>query len=176
VALVHHPVLSRAGEVLTTTITNIDLHDISRCVSTYGLEALYVVHPFESQRLLTERILRHWIDGAGGKRIPDRSVALRVIRVVTDLDEALADFGDAQVWTTAAHAEGQVLSFGDARPLVEADGAPIVLCFGTGWGLAPALIESAAQRLEPIKALRDSGYNHLSVRAAVAITLDRLFG
>src|SRR5690606_14363961 len=36
--LVHHPVLDRAGEVVTTAITNLDLHDIARSAHTYGLE------------------------------------------------------------------------------------------------------------------------------------------
>ena len=51
-----------------------------------------------------------------------------------------------------------------------------MLCFGTGWGLAPEIHARATLRLEPIRAHHDTGYNHLSVRAATAITFDRLFG
>jgi hypothetical protein len=178
VALIHHPVLGRGGEVLTTTITNLDLHDISRCVRSYGAHALYAVHPYESQRMLAERIREHWVHGAGGKRIPDRAKALEVLRVVADFDAACADLGQGvEVWTTAAQASaGEVMRYSDARARLSEGSAPVMLCFGTGWGLAPQLLERADVRLEPIAALADTGYNHLSVRAAAAITLDRLLG
>jgi len=176
-ALLHYPVLARGGEVVTTTLTNFDSHDISRCVKAYGLAAFYIVHPLSSQRLLAERIRQHWVEGAGGKRIPDRGAALSVLRVVSTLDEACRDLGaDTQIWTTAAAAQGEVTSYRAARDLIECDGPPVMLCFGTGWGLAPTLLADANVRLEPIVAKRDTGYNHLSVRSAVAISLDRLFG
>jgi len=49
---------------------------------------------------------------------------------------------------------------------------PHVLLFGTGWGLAPAVLQEADAVLRPIRG-RDA-YNHLSVRCAAAILLDRL--
>ena len=52
----------------------------------------------------------------------------------------------------------------------------VLLVFGTGWGLAPAIIERAAVRLCPIESPRPDGFNHLSVRAAAAIIFDRLLG
>ncbi len=182
VALLHYPVLGRGGEELTTTITNLDLHDIARCVRAYGLDAFYVVHPYESQRTLAERIQRHWVSGAGGKRIPDRSLALEVLRVVPDLETARADLSGGEpervaLWTTAAADQGrEVVSYPAARVAFEQRRQPIMLCFGTGWGLAPRVLDEAAVQLEPITARRDLGYNHLSVRAACAITLDRLLG
>ena len=51
---------------------------------------------------------------------------------------------------------------------------PHLLVFGTGWGLAPEVIERADLVLEPICGPTD--YNHLSVRSAAAIILDRLRG
>jgi hypothetical protein len=182
VALVHHPVLGRDGKILTTTITNLDLHDMARSTSTYGLDALYVVHPFSSQRLLAERIIGHWIDGSGGKRIPDRATALKCVHVVEDIDGALADLSNEEekrpeIWTTAAVAPGsEPVSFAAAKESLAQDGPPVLLVFGTGWGLAPEVHERAAQYLAPIHAREDSGFNHLSVRAACAIALDRLFG
>ena len=53
-----------------------------------------------------------------------------------------------------------------------ADGMPQVILFGTAWGLAPELLDSADQVLKPIEGT--GRYNHLSVRSAVAIILDRL--
>ena len=46
----------------------------------------------------------------------------------------------------------------------------MLLAFGTGWGLAPEVIEHADALLEPIRAARGD-YNHLSVRSACAIAL-----
>jgi hypothetical protein len=178
VALVHHPVLGRGGELLTTSITNLDVHDLGRCVLAYGLEALYVVSPLASQRLLCERIREHWVNGAGGRRIPDRATALAAVRVVADLEEARrAVGGEVESWTTAAEPRGgAVTPYAEARRLLAGDGPPVLLLFGTGWGLAPALLDAAAVRLEPVRAARDTGFNHLSVRAACAVVLDRLFG
>jgi hypothetical protein len=50
---------------------------------------------------------------------------------------------------------------------------PTLLLFGTGHGLSDRVLQRAEVFLEPIRG--PSAFNHLSVRAAVAITLDRLF-
>jgi hypothetical protein len=179
VALLHHPVLGRGGEVLTTTLTNLDIHDMSRCARCYGMHAMYVVHPFESQRLVADRMQRHWVDGPGGKRIPDRATALRVLRVMATLTEATADLGEGgpvEIWTTAARDGEAATTYAEAKQLVSEPGPPVLLLFGTGWGLAESVLAAAARRLEPIRSSRDPSFNHLSVRAACAITLDRLFG
>ncbi len=83
-ALLHHPVLDRAGETMTTAITNLDLHDMARSARTYGVEALFVVHPVAAQRLLAERIRTHWVEGSGKRRIPDRADAMELLRVVPE--------------------------------------------------------------------------------------------
>ena len=49
-----------------------------------------------------------------------------------------------------------------------------MILFGTGWGLAPAVLDQADVFLAPLKGAHPEGYNHLSVRAACAIILDRL--
>jgi hypothetical protein len=178
IALVHHPVLDRAGEVVTTAITNLDLHDIARSARTYGLGAFHVVHPVAAQRLLAERVREHWVEGSGKRRIPDRAVALERIVVTPSLDatfELLGGRDRLDLWTTAARGD-DVTAFSVARERLEAAEKPILILFGTGWGLAKPLIASADVRLEPIRPKRESGYNHLSVRAACAIVLDRLFG
>lgn len=182
-ALVHHPVLDREGGIVTTAITNLDLHDMARSARTYGAQALFVVHPIAAQRLLAERIRQHWVSGSGRKRIPDRALALEIVRVVPALEdvyEALAGAegrGGVEVWSTAAAARGaSVTTYAEARERLAAAGRPVVIAFGTGWGLAPEVVLGADVRLEPIRARADTGYNHLSVRAACAITLDRLLG
>ncbi|HQK80165.1 MAG TPA: RNA methyltransferase [Syntrophales bacterium] len=50
-----------------------------------------------------------------------------------------------------------------------------MLVFGTGWGLADSIVARADCSLPPVRGGSD-GYNHLSVRSAVAVVLDRLFG
>lgn len=181
-ALVHYPVLDRSGGTVTTAITNLDLHDMARSARTYGAERLFVVHPVAAQRALAERIREHWVSGSGKRRIPDRAVALDVLSVVPSLEDAYAALSSAgrpgiELWTTAAASRGQpVTTFTAARERIERASRPVLIAFGTGWGLAPEIIADADVRIEPIRAAADTGYNHLSVRAACAITLDRLLG
>lgn len=182
-ALVHWPVLDREGGVVTTAITNLDLHDLSRSARSYGASDVYVVHPVAAQRKLAERIRDHWVGGSGKERIPDRAEALDLLRIVPSLDDARAaltasDEGRAhEVWITAAAARGgAVTGWKDARARLEAAAGSVLVLFGTGWGLPPDLCAAADVRLEPIHGAHGSGYNHLSVRAACAITLDRLRG
>lgn len=177
VALVHHPVLDREGGTVTTAITNLDLHDFARSSRTYAVERVYVVHPVHAQRALTLRIREHWATGAGGRRFPTRARALELLEPVESIDEALALHGGAEraeLWTTSA-ARGTV-AWRDARATLEGEGAPVLLAFGTGWGLAADVMERAAVCIEPLRSASGDGYNHLSVRSACAIALDRLRG
>ena len=180
IALLHHPVLDRSGATVTTSITNLDLHDMARSARSYGASELFVVHPVHAQRLLAERIRDHWVEGSGKKRIPDRATALEILQVVPALEDVYAAFGgraQLQLWTTGASARsGSIVSYARAREILARSPLPVVIAFGTGWGLADAILEAADLRLEPIRAHNDAGYNHLSVRAACAITLDRLLG
>jgi hypothetical protein len=180
-ALVHYPVLDGKGDLVTTAVTNLDVHDLARSSKTYGCSDYFIVHPIAAQRELVERILSHWTDGSSGRRIPDRREALTVLRIVDSLSAAIDALGgrDAvEIWATAARKLGPTVSFADARARLEDDGdgkRAVLLVFGTGWGLAPSLIEGADALLEPIQAMNHA-YNHLSVRAACAIALDRLCG
>lgn len=176
-ALVHYPVLDRQGAVVTTAITNLDLHDIARSVHTYGLEALYVVHPVAAQRELARKVKEHWTAGSGARRIPDRTPALSGLEIVETLEGAVKACGpDTEVWTTSAHARGASLTHAEGRERLASDGAAVLIVFGTGWGLADSVTERAQAHLEPIISQRPDGYNHLSVRAAAAILFDRLLG
>lgn len=178
VALIHHPVYNKTGEVVTTAITNLDLHDISRTARTYGLAGYYVVNPQPAQRELAGRILGHWRDGYGAIYNPNRTDALSVLRVVETLDDAVAGIENAHgvrpivVATAARNIEGSV-GYGDMRVKL-AEGIPVIVLFGTGWGLTDEFLASADMVLKPVET--GSGYNHLPVRAAVAIILDRLVG
>lgn len=181
-ALIHYPVLDRSGGIVTSAITNIDLHDISRSSHSFGLSDFFVVHPVQAQRVLASRIQTHWVEGSGGRRIPDRVPALGTMRVVPSLDAAVEELAarsgaEVEIWTTAAREqERPLLRFAEARQRIAQDGPPVLICFGTGWGLGPEIHARATHQLEPIRSPRADGYNHLSVRAAVAIILDRVLG
>ncbi|HVU02719.1 MAG TPA: RNA methyltransferase [Polyangiaceae bacterium] len=176
VALIHHPVVDRSGDTVTTAITNLDVHDIARSSHTFGVGRFFVVHPVSAQRELVSRIVNHWVEGSGAKRIPDRKPAMECVRLVSTLDEAVLALGEGtEIWVTSASDGGRpCTSIAAARAALRDPGPPVLLCFGTGWGLANAVLERATTRLEPIRSPRADGYNHLSVRAAVAIILDRL--
>jgi hypothetical protein len=178
IALVHFPVLDGGGALVTTAITNLDVHDLARSAKTYGVVDYFVVHPIEAQRELVGKILAHWSEGSSGRRIPARKDALALVRPVASLDDVWARFGgreNVEVWITAARDVGAALGFDDARRKLAEDGRPVVIVFGTGWGLAPSVIASADAALAPVRSLH-AEYNHLSVRAACAIVLDRLLG
>ena len=172
IALVHHPVLDKEGAIVTTALTNMDVHDLARSATTYGCTDFFVVHPVEVQRELVTRIVTHWTEGSSAKRIPDRKDALAVVRSALRLEDAIEKLGDCEIWATAARTLDRELSWADARATLATDGKPVLLVFGTGWGLAPVITERAHAILAPIRGA--GAFNHLSVRAACAIALDRL--
>ena len=176
IALVHHPVLDGQGTIVTSAITNLDVHDLARSSRTYGVSDYFVVHPITAQRELVEKICAHWQTGSSGRRIPDRKLALELVRTVSSLDDAYAALGGRsaiEVWATAARQLGS-LEGSAARTRAREGEKPLLLLFGTAWGLAPAIALSADAVLAPIQG--GAEYNHLSVRAACAIVLDRLRG
>jgi hypothetical protein len=175
-ALVHYPVLDRRGEEVTTAVTNLDLHDLARTARTFGVDRLYLVTPVEAQRTLVDRILRHWREGFGASYNPDRREALELVEIADTLDEALARWeaavGEPAVPILTGARERNGLSFAGCRDLGR--DFPLLLVLGTGWGLAPALFERGWRVLTAVRGTAE--YNHLPVRAAAAVILDRLRG
>lgn len=185
-ALVHYPIKDRSGNVVTTSVTNLDVHDLSRLSRTYDLAGYFVVTPIEAQRELVGRILSHWSPGgAGAARVPKRAEALSICQTITSLQEAsdviAARHGKRPRWVaTSAQLppRGPALSYEalrrDLLPVSESDAVPLLLIFGTGHGLTDDLLEQCDDVLEPLRG--GASYNHLSVRTAAAIILDRLLG
>jgi tRNA (guanine37-N1)-methyltransferase len=176
VALVHHPVVDRTGAVVTTALTNFDVHDLARSAMTYGLAGYHVVTPITSQRDKAVHIAKLWIEDQHGQH---RAQALQLVRVAASIGDAIADIGpDTVVVATSARPGAFPGARRTTAPELVADLAfdprNVLLLYGTGWGLAEELIPSVSRVLEPIDA--GTGWNHLSVRSAAAITLDRLFG
>ena len=179
VALLHHPVLDRNGKVVTTALTNLDLHDIARASRTFELGGYFVVTPVQKQRELASRIVGHWVDGKGALANSRRRKALDLVQVANDLDEVVSSVekthGVAPVLVaTTADSKSRIVVPSDElfrRP--ETVNRPVVLVFGTGWGLTREVLDGVDLLMEPI--LGPGDYNHLSVRSAVAIYLARLF-
>jgi hypothetical protein len=178
-ALVHHPVRDRDGHPLTSAITNVDVHDIARSARTFGLAGYYVVSPIAAQRLVVDRILEHWRSGAGAKRVPERSEALSRCHPIASIEEAAQEIerahgaGPEWVVTEARPVGRTIVSYEEARAHLALPGRPALVLFGTAHGLHASVIDRAELVIEPIRGVE--AYNHLSVRAAAAITFDRLF-
>ena len=178
VGLVHHPVYDKRKEVVASAVTNFDIHDIARCTRTYGLGGFYVITPLESQVRLTERIIRHWVEGAGASYNPTRKESLSLVWVTRSIDETEQEL--TRLWgkrvrriATAASPHPRNVGFESLRKSLEDRETPFLLLFGTGWGLTDEVKDGSDFVLTPIEG---KGYNHLSVRSAVAIILDRLIG
>lgn len=180
IALVHYPVYDKNRQVVATAVTNLDLHDIARAARTFGLFRYFVVTPVPEQQALAERILSHWQEGWGASYNPKRRAALELMQVVPTLDAALADLEQscgrpAKIVATGAQPRPDSVSFSALRHLLhDAAEQPVLLLLGTGWGLTDELFARVDYVLEPIRGAGE--YNHLSVRAAAAIMLDRLLG
>ena len=179
VALVHYPVLDRNSRVVASAVTSLDLHDIARSARTYGVRAFYVVHPVAAQREFALTVLDHWRLDPGRLYDSRRREALELVEIVNDLDDAikaaetLTGRRPALVYTSARAIPG--VSYAELRARREQpDGPPLMLLFGTGFGLAPPVLDRADLVLPPI--LGPDSYNQLSVRAAASIILDRLCG
>lgn len=182
-ALLHHPVLDKNGAVVTTAVTNIDVHDIARMSRTFGVRAFYVCTPVATLRRLVDRIIRHWELGPGATYNETRKEALSRVRQAPELDAVIAEIEREtgvfpRLVATTARSGPNRLSYPSLRSRLAEPGPPELLIFGTGWGLTPEILERADDVLEPIRGT-DTGagaYNHLSVRSAAAIILDRVRG
>ena len=178
-ALLHYPVTNKTGDTVTTAITNMDLHDIARTGRTYGVEKFYVVNPLDSQIMLAERILNYWSKSTGSRIIPDRKEALDIVRVVDTLEKAIQQITQDNsqrpiIVATDARESGSRVTYNKLKNEMHQSDCPYLLLFGTGYGLLPKVLEESDYILDPIRGM--DHYNHLSVRSAVAIILDRLVG
>lgn len=176
--LVHGPVRDKAGSEVTTSVTNLDIHDIARASRTFGFERYFIITPLKIQHDLVRSILGHWETDKGSVYNPDRSDALAFVNLVNTVTDAAQEIEKIEgVKPLIVVTSAKLTSDGDESELVQRaqlDARPILLLFGTGWGFTASFIDQADFRLEPIFSRAHDGYNHLSVRSAVAIYCDRL--
>ena len=177
-ALTHYPVVDKRGDIIASAVTNLDLHDISRAVKTYGVKSYYVVTPLVDQQELVRKIAGHWTSGSGAVYNPDRRSALELIKIKDTIADVVEDINGIEddypkIAVTCARRYQTSTGYKEFRKMLDS-GKPHLLVFGTAWGLAETFIAEADYILEPIMGPTD--YNHLSVRTAAGIILDRLLG
>ncbi len=179
-ALIHYPVINKRGDVIASSVTNLDVHDIARAARTYGVRGYYVVTPLEDQITLVQRLISHWTTGAGAAYNPQRRTALELVRTRETLEDVIAEIcaenaagGAPRTVVTSARGGRPVIGFAALRRLID-EGRPCLIVFGTAWGLPETLMAAADFALAPIQG--PGAYNHLSVRSAATVVLDRLAG
>jgi tRNA (guanine37-N1)-methyltransferase len=176
-ALLHHPVYDKNRAVVTTAITNMDIHDIARAGRTFGVRRFFVITPVKALQKLALKIINHWEFGYGSEYNPTRKEALALARICDSLDDAIIaveqETGQKPVIiATSARSADRRSSFATVKEMLHTETRPFLVLFGTGWGLTEATLSQSDYVLEPIEGGTD--FNHLSVRSAAAIILDRL--
>jgi hypothetical protein len=164
---------------VATSITNLDIHDISRTARSYGLAGYFMVTPVEAHRWMARRIIKHWDEGWGATYNPHRRTALSVAEPVPDLTTVLETIetqtGQAPLFVaTSCHRHPKSVTFPEIRHHLRTQTQPLCLVLGTGHGLHQELIAECDMILEPIPGAAPDGYNYLPVRSAAAIMFDRL--
>ena len=178
IVLLHYPVKNKKGEEIASAITSIDLHDLSRVGRTYGVKKIYVVQPLEDQIKIANELLEYWLKGKGKAYNPLRSEALKLLKLCKNLQEVLEDIetedGEKPILiATDASPKRKPIKISELRKFLWEK--PMAFLFGTAWGLTDEIINRCDFFVEPIWGRLDK-YNHLSVRSAVSIFLDRLLG
>ncbi len=174
--LLHYPVVDQLGEIRALSLTNLDIHDIARCSCTYGVGGYFIATPLDDQRKLAQELVGHWTTGAGAKANPDRAKALSKVTICRSLEETIAAVTERtgarpRLVATSARVPGSA-TVPQVREWLE--DSPVLVILGTGSGLANEVIEHCDAVLRPVRPY--GPYNHLSVRSAAAIMLDRILG
>ena len=180
IGLLHYPMRNRRGEIVTTAMTSMDVHDIARTARTFGALQYYVVTPMKTQREIARKLRGYWTEEERTRENSNRGEALELVSVLDKLDEGILDITDREeqdpllVGTSARELPEARIGYEEAGKNLREESQPMFVLFGTGWGMADELTERLDYLLPPIEGTGD--FNHLSVRAAIAITLDRLRG
>lgn len=176
VSLVHYPVLDKNGATVTTSVTLFDIHDIARSCVTFGVSAFYIINHAPKQQEVVQRVIDFWNTGFGKEYNANRKEALDIVRTKNYWEESRdaieRETGQKPIviGTSARRHQSKMLTNEQTQQALLKK--PILLLFGTGWGLSPDIVQSMDYMLQPIEGPTD--YNHLSVRSAVAILLYEL--
>ncbi|MFH1223969.1 MAG: RNA methyltransferase [Pseudomonadota bacterium] len=178
VTLVHYPIKNKTGEIIATAVTNMDVHDIARLAITFGFKGYYIVTPIKEQQLLVQRIIDHWRGDYGKLRNNNRSEALDIIKVVSTVEDAAKDAEKnskkkVKLIATSARKFDRAITINDFVKTGLDKNNSYMYLFGTGWGMTDDVMSGADHIFEPLS--YETDYNHLAVRSAVSIIMDRLY-
>jgi len=177
--LVHYPVYNRREDIVATSVTNFDIHDISRACRTYDIKGYHIITPVDAQIELTKRIIGYWQEGEGKAYNRSREEAFARTELTNSVEETVEKIEKIEgqkpkIITTSAKIFNNSISYKKLSNKIFEDDESYLLLFGTGWGLIDEIMDMSTYILEPIRG--NTKYNHLSVRSAVSIILDRLLG
>ncbi|ODS49778.1 MAG: hypothetical protein A8274_1258 [Halanaerobium sp. 4-GBenrich] len=175
--LVHNPIYNKLDEIITTTVTNYDLHDISRAAKTYDIKKYYIINNLKSQQKLVERVRDYWTGGRGADYVYNRHQAFSVLEIASELEEAKENIREETgkeplLIATDAREYPNNISYKDMRKELQQIDRPFLIIYGTGYGLTKEMVADCDYVLYPIWGRGD--FNHLSVRSAASIIMDRL--
>lgn len=180
VALMHTQVKLKDGTIGTTSITSIDLHDTARSCATYGVKNFFMVSPLADQQAIMATFLDFWQSDEGKRYNSSRHHAVSKVQPTYTLEQTiekitLQEGTKPLVIATSAksYLHQQIIDY-KSQGKVWAINRPVLFLFGTGQGLDDSVIEKCDFLLLPIEGMTD--FNHLSVRSAIAIILDRWLG
>ncbi len=178
IALLHYPVYNKQRKIIASAFTNLDMHDLARASETYGIKKFFLVNPVKEQQQLAQTVLDHWLRGEGSHFNPTRKRALKKVQIIPSLDETLLEIKKTEgkfpkIVSTDAKFSENMVGYNELRKEILSTGDPFLIIFGTGWGISEAVMSKSDYILKPVKGY--SRFNHLSVRSAASIILDRLF-
>ncbi len=178
--LMHSDVMVKGHGVGVTSITSIDIHDIARSSTTFGVKNFFVVTSLKDQMSIMNEFLGFWHSSKGNTYNDNRFEAISHVIPKFSLDEVVEHIEKIEgkkpiLITTGAknyphphkidyHSQGEVWM----------KNRPVLFIFGTGQGLAPHILDRSDHLLLPLDGM--TNFNHLSVRSAAAIILDRWMG
>jgi len=176
IGLVHFPVYNKNHKVVCTSITNLDIHDISRTSKTYGVTKFFIINPQDSQKNIYLSLKKFWKTDIAKEYNICRFNAFDNIEYTLSIKSAKKKIMESSgeepvIFTTSARTIEKSIDYENAKNIIKKSNSTLIL-FGTAHGLTDKMIGKSDFHLEKINGI--SGYNHLSVRSAIAITLDRL--
>ena len=155
VGLVHYPIYNKRMNVIAGAVTNFDIHDISRTCRTYNVQGYYIIHPLEVQKQIIDKILSYWQEGYGKVYNPDRADALSRVLWQPDIASAVQTIAERTgkqpyVVTTDARIYPNTVSYSFMRKQLQEGDRPVLLLFGTGFGIEAETMAKFDYILEPV--------------------------
>lgn len=179
-AVMHTQIVLKGGQIGESSIASLDIHDVARSCATYGIEQFFIVSPLKDQRSILDTFLGFWRSQEGMEYNQSRFKSMQIVEPIsslTDVIEAIRakEGKEPLIIATSAKQHNNVPAIDyHCQSMIWDYDRPILFIFGTGQGLADVVLDRCDYLLLPIYGL--SSYNHLSVRAAVSIILDRWLG